>query len=476
MNILKALLVGIFISLSLFTSAQDSLQVMSLNDFYALVISNHPLAKQANTLPAAAKSEISMARGGFDPLLKSDFENKEFSSKNYWTEWESKLTLPLWFGPDLKLGYDNNTGKFLDNSRITPDGGLTYVGITVPLGQGLLIDQRRAALRIAQLSATMADAEKVKLINKLLLEAAKDYWDWTYTFYRSRLQEESLRLATVRFNAIRDRVLLGDLPALDSLEAFIEVQNRENVLNQALLELNNAKLIAGTYLWDDSGRPVELSANILPGIAESDLEPLSSEQLAVLLQLAGDRHPELVKFSVKLDQLAIERRWAAEKLRPKLNLDYNFLRSGDRPFTTAEQNWSLDNNYKLGVNFSVPLFLRNERGKLSLTKIKISQTAYEQQQATRDIQTQVLTSWNELVALRSQLLVQEAQVVNTARMLDGEQYRFDNGDGSVFLINTRENALINSRIKLVELKTKFAKSKAFLYWSSGNLSGIYQTE
>ncbi len=447
--------------------AQDSLRSLSLPEYYKLVLSFHPLAKLANTLPDAAKKEIRIARGSFDPRLKSDFNEKEFSDKQYWSVWESKLEVPVWFGTDIKIAFDKNTGALLDNSLLTPAEGLTYVGITVPLGQGLLIDQRRAALKQAKLTAEMADAAKLSLINKLLLQVAKDYWDWVFTYERWLLHEESLRLAQIRFNAVRDRVLLGDLPAIDSLESYIEVQNRQAIQTQSFLEYSNARLIAANNLWNKEGEPVIPAAEVIPEVQPQDIEALSPVQRDALLKLAAENHPELLKLKVKRDQLDIDRRLAGEKLRPKLNLDYNFLRSGNSPWTTREQEWTWNNNYKLAVNFSVPLFLREERGKLGLTKIKIGQLSFDQQQLSREIITQVQTTWNELTGLRQQIEVQESVVLNNSRMLEGEQFRFTNGEGSVFLMNTRENSLINSRIKLIELKTKYAKSKAFLFWAAG---------
>lgn len=462
---LKIKFLFLFVLLVAQSKAQDSLQLMSLSDFYRIVLTCHPLAKQAATLPDAARSQIRMARGAFDPVLKSDYDEKELAGEDYWKIWQSKLEIPVWLGADLKVAYDNSTGKYLDNSVLTPDGGLSYVGFTMPLGQGLLIDQRRATLKQAKLSAELADADKISMINKLLLQAAKDYWDWTFTYNKFLLHEESLRLALVRFNAIRDRVLFGDLPAIDSLEAFIEVQNRQTILAQSAMEYNNARLIASNNLWNEAAEPLETTAAVIPALEAQDMEAISSEQLALLLKLSMENHPELLKLNLKIDYLTIERKLAAEKLRPKLNFDYNLLRSGDQPWNSDE--WATENNYKYGFNFSFPLFLREERGKLGFTKIKIQQTNFDRQQRSREIKTQVQTSWNELVALKEQMTVQESQVQNSTKMLDGEQYRFNNGEGSIFLINTRENNLINSRIKLIELKTKFAKSKAFLYWAAG---------
>lgn len=457
-------------SFSLVSQGSDSAVVFSLHEFYKLVLAYHPLARQANTLPAEAKSELRMVRGAFDPEFKGFFDEKRLDGSNYWSVWQSRLTVPLWSGTDIKVAYDKATGKELDASLLTPDGGLSYVGITIPLGQGLLIDQRRAALRQAQLALEAADAQKVVYINKLLLQVAKDYWDWFFTYERLSMHEESLRLAGVRFNAVRDRVLLGDLPALDSLEAFIEVQNRLNVLNQSRLEYNNARLIASNHLWNDRGEPVMFDTALVPAILSEDLEMVTAEEMATLMISAGE-HPELVGMNVKIGQLDIERRWAAEKLRPKLNFDYNFLRPGRYPWVNTEQPWRTDDNFKYGLQFSVPLFLRQERGKLGLVRIKRSQADFERQQLSREIRTRIEVSRNEMSALQEQIRIQEEQVRNAERMLQGEQFRFDSGEGSVFLMNTRENALINSRIKLEELKSKFGKSRALLYWSAGNLAG-----
>lgn len=453
----------------LLAQQDTSLRVLTFEDYSRLVYAWHPVARLSETLPEAAKGELRMARGAFDPVLKQDWDRKELDDKEYWNTWKSGLNVPVWYGFDLKLNYENNRGEKLDNALFTPENGLTYAGISVPLGQGLLIDQRRASLRQAQLGVRIAAAERVKLINKLLLQAAKDYFDWAFTFNRLRLHRQSLQLAEIRFQAVRERVLFGDLPALDSLEAYIEVQNRQNILTQSEMEYNNARLIASNHLWSEQQAPLEIDANVLPQIAAAELQQPPAGVLDSLLVQAQSLHPEIEKFAAKLEQLDVEKRWAAEKLRPKLQVDYNFLRSGSRPWSTETQNFSLDNNYKMGVQFSVPLLLRQERGKLSLTKLKIRQTDWERQQTAREISNAIRTTYNEMLAIRTQVSLQEEQVLNAARMLEGEQFRFSNGEGSVFLMNQRENSMIGAQIKLEELKAKFGKSKALFYWSAGAL-------
>lgn len=465
---MKRILIILLIVLNGFAGyGQDSLR-MRLTDFYRLILQYHPLARQAANLPDMARKEIRTARGAFDPVLKSVYEEKKFDQKNYWSIWESGLVVPVWTGADVKIAYDQNKGRLLDDQFLVPEEGLSYFGISVPLGQGLLIDQRRASLRQAQQLEKMAEAERVKAINKLLLTAAKSFWDWQFTYRRLQFHEEGVRLASQRFEAVRGRVLFGDLPAIDSLEAYIEVQNRRTILLQSEVDFQNARLIASNFLWDENQQPVKILPALVPVSDASERDTMHAVERDLLLELAKINHPELIKLQAKRTQLEIEKRLAQEKLRPKFNFDYNFLSEG-QPGSADIQQFSLNNNYKMGFTFSMPLFLREERGKLGLARLKIQQTTYDQQQITRDILTDINTAWNELNTFKEQVVIQEEQTRNAALMLDAELFRFNNGESSVFLVNTRENALVNARIKLAELQAKYEKSKAVLLWAAGVL-------
>jgi outer membrane protein TolC len=53
--------------------------------------------------------------------------------------------------------------------------------------------------------------------------------------------------------------------------------------------------------------------------------------------------------------------------------------------------------------------------------------------------------------------------------VEAEEKRFENGESSLFLINSRENKALESQEKLIELKTKYYKSIFALQWISGKL-------
>ena len=56
---------------------------------------------------------------------------------------------------------------------------------------------------------------------------------------------------------------------------------------------------------------------------------------------------------------------------------------------------------------------------------------------------------------------------NFEKLARGENLRFRAGEGTLFLVNSRENKLLEARQKLIELKTKWQKSKLAVQWAAG---------
>ena len=176
---------------------------------------------------------------------------------------------------------------------------------------------------------------------------------------------------------------------------------------------------------------------------------------------------ELIKLDNKIKQLEIETRFAKNKLLPKLNVDYNFLSRGNDFGNLVNSSNFLQTNYKLGGNFSFPLFLREERGKLKATNYKLAETKYDFSMAARFVNTDLQRSYNESVLFAQQIVLQKNIVDYSKRLRDAEETNFDNGESSLFLINSREMTLISNEIKFVELQSKFIKSSAEIYYNSG---------
>lgn len=453
------------------TQPQDT-AVFSLNDLSALMLANHPIIRQANLLSEEARQEVMQARGGFDPKLASGFDRKQFGNPDdakslYYNKWANELKVPVWWGgADLKVTYDRFVGQAVNPETRTSNSGLAGVGLSIPLGQGLLIDARRATLKQAQTMLTAAEAERVKQINKVWFSAAKEYWTWYLAYQQVTFLREGFDLADTRFLAVSRRAQIGDAAAVDSVEAKITAQDRQVQLEQALVSLQNAKLMLSTYLWNDSSQPLELPDRAVPQPPAEGV--VKADAFQQLLARAADQHPELLKLDAKVQQLAIEERFRRELLKPQINVTGTLL-SQPPLFATqgpAYYDFSL-NNYKVGVDFLFPLFLRKERGKLKQVQIKAQQTTLERTQTNRDIQNGVQAAYNDLLALERQIQIQQQSVRNQVVLVRAEQQKFDMGESSLFLVNTRESKLIDMQIKLAELRSKYQKAVAELYYTAG---------
>jgi len=448
---------------------QPDTTVFPAQAFYELIRLNHPIVKQAGLFGEEAEQVLMQARGAFDPKLSTYYDRKEFARTLYYDHWQNKLSVPLWVsGIDLNVSYDRNNGKYINPQETTPPSGLAGVGLAMPIGQAMLIDARRNAVRQARLLINLAEADRVKQVNKTLFDAAKTYWEWFLAHRQRRLLVEGYDLADRRFRALRQRALLGDAAMIDTTEALITVQDRLVQRQQAELDEQNARLRVNTFLWNAEGQPVELPVTAIP--QEPSLASPDENLLQALLDQAAQRHPELLKLDIKNQQLTLEERFRRAMIQPQIQLNAMLL--SETPRIDLPYNWSSyyalrPQNYKVGLDFVFPLFLRKERGKLREVQVKNQQVVLERQQTGRDITNTVQSAYNQLQTLQQQITVQQQVIANQQRLLEAEQQKFEIGESSLFLVNSRETKQIDLRVKGEELKTKYQKAIAELYFVAG---------
>ena len=164
-------------------------------------------------------------------------------------------------------------------------------------------------------------------------------------------------------------------------------------------------------------------------------------------------------------QMEVEKRLAREVLKPKLNFNYYAINQPINPEGITPL--SLNNNYKLGVDFSFPLFLRKERAKLSLTQLKITNARLKLSQTERDIINNLTITFNELVNLQSIIVGQRDMIKGYERLLAAELTNLEQGESDLFRINLQQERLIQSQSKWLKSLVETEKFKAQLYWAAG---------
>jgi outer membrane protein TolC len=465
------------------TPSTDS--VFSLQNFLQLIADNHPSVKQANLLNRVAEAELLAAKGGFDPKIYGDFEQKFFNQKTYFNVGEAGVKVPTWYGVEVKSSYSYAGGNFVNPSEVIPSTGQGLIGVSVPLLQGFVLDERRANLQKARQSQLLNASERAVLLNDVAFSATQIYWKWAFYVENRRIFQEALRLAKVRFSATKIAFEQGDRMAMDTLESFILVQDRQLQANEANLDVQEARLKLANFLWNNQNKPSYIYDDVkadssyrydnkilipsylydkaVPDFQKNGIYTEGSSNRANLLETMAETHPALKIYAAKMVQLNIEKQLKREKLKPKLNANYNVLSNA------LAFNSLFTDNYKWGISFSTSTLFRAERGDLELTKIKIESTDLLRQQKALELKNKLQLAFNEFDNALIQNQLYTKTVDNYRQLLALENSRFQLGESSLFLLNNREIKLIEAQVKLVKLQTELQIARAAIDWAAGRL-------
>ncbi|MFT5751029.1 MAG: outer membrane protein TolC [Dokdonia sp.] len=442
-------------------------RTLSFEEYLGYVKQHHPLLKQANLQLSVGEANLLKARGGFDPQVEVDYDRKKFKETEYFDQLNATFKIPTWYGIEFKANFEENTGEFLNPSLNVPEGGLYSAGVSFSLAQGFLINERMAMLKQARFFIDQTAAQRDLLVNDLIFQASKTYFEWIEASNEQKIYGNFLRNAELRFQGVKRSVEEGDKAAIDSTEAKIIFQTRRLNLEAARLKTRKAALKASNFLWLNDV-PLEIEEDIVPILPDNSI----IESSLYLEGITNDpemvaNHPKLRSLNAKVEGLEVERSLKRNKLLPKLDVQYNFLTP------TADQFNSFNTaNYKGGVNFSVPLFLRKERGDVRLANLKLQEVTFERVATSLALQNKIAAVNAEIASLQEQNSLIDGIVINYETMLTAEERKFELGESSLFLINSREQKLIEATLKANALQVEFLNANASLY----NALGISEPE
>jgi len=438
------------------------INILSYEEYIGYVKAHHPLMKQANLKLTEGEAKLLKARGGFDPKVEVDYDRKKFKDSEYWDILNGTFKIPTWFGLEFKANFEQNTGEFLNPQFTVPEDGLYSAGVSLDALRGFLVNDRVADLRMAKAFVLQTQADRDLLLNDLIFEATKAYLKWLQAYNEETIYSNFLDNARIRLEGIESSVNAGDRAAIDITEARIIYQTRQLNLEAARLERIKASLKASNFLWLNEV-PLEIQENVIPG-------PPSVEILTASLQLDGitdtsvlvDNHPKLRSLDAKIQGLEVDRSLKRNNLLPRLNLEYNFL----NPDVDAWNGYNTA-NYKAGVNFSLPLFLRKERGDLRLANVKLQDAEFDRMGTSLNLQNKITAANEEINSLIQQQSLIEDIVEDYRVLVRAEERKFELGESSLFLINSREQKLIEASLKENEVQVKSLKATAILYNALG---------
>lgn len=441
-------------------AARDTGPVVAFESFYAQVLANHPVARAARLARDQATQDVRIARGAFDPTLVATWDRKAEKGSDKYSEVDAELKLPTITGADVKVGYSRGLGPSLNPQNGTPNAGQLALGLSVPLGQRLITDERRNALAQARAALDFAENDRVSIVNALLLRATRDYARWFEAWRRAAIARDGVGLADFRLRAVRSRFANGEAPAIDTLEARLEVNRREGIRVQEEQTLFTATILLQAYLWDERGMPADLPDGARPS-ADRFADPVAFERVATWLAAAERAHPELAKIGARIRQIEAQRLFLGQQFIPFAALDVSALADADKTDGIADAGtWG--DNYKFGATFRSPVLYLRERGRFSQVNQRLDQQRQLEAQLRRDIRNAVLVGANDVRAVDDQITLQAVTVQQSRGMLAGEQRRFENGESSLLIVNLRERLVLDEEVRLASLQARAAVVRAEL--------------
>ena len=446
--------VFLFFSATIFFAQEKEQDVLTLPEYLAWVIQDHPESKNARLLEEAGNAQWLQSKGLLDPVLSSKWKDKFYDGQSYYQRSETQVAFQSPFALGLVAQWDVNSGDYLDPEAYTGKDGLMALGVNLPLLQGLMFDETRLALRRAEQIQAMSVLEKQMALNELLFQSTMLYLDWYIAEERVQLQKEMMDASAVRLGAVRSRFIVGDRPAIDTLEAFAQWQTRNIAWQEAQLFSIKARLAMTAFLPELNDKKNILSLGLLPEKTLATTLPTYSLTMDMQNWLMG--HPMVQWYQSKTKVLEWEEKWKREKLKPKLNVEYHLL---NKELTSNGGDFSVQ-NYRWGVQFAFPLFVRDARGQLQLQRIKQLENENDLSLKTNGLAQKARALEQQERIVKNQESRAETNSIYYQQLWEAELQRLELGESSVFMVNQRENAWIDQRIKALEYEQKWIQTKA----------------
>lgn len=450
-----------FVNIAFLAIGQDSATVLRYETYMEAVLRHHPLAQKAELKIKLAAAEMLGAKGNLDPILNSSWDQKNFDDKLYFRHYGGNISLPTKLGIDIVGGYNFAEGSFVDPENSITGRGLWNAGIEVNILQGLIVNERKIALDKAEVFQGLAEVEQKNMLNDLLYDATYAYLVWQQFYAANAILNENIAIADTYFENTKISYLNGEKTTLDTLEAYIALQDALITLQKNDTDLLKARFSLENFLWLDQ-KPIQLLEMTIPQpVQDYIFDPI------LLLDIPSiENNPAIVIVKNKIALAQLDQRLKQEKLKPKLKLKYNPL--------LATTNQSIvpiysPNDYKWGMEFTMPLLFRSAKADVQRGKIKLQELEFDLQNKSNELQNKIENSYQQQQILTQQMTMLQSNLEGYKLLLDGENEKFRLGESSVFILNKRQEKYITSQLKLIELNIKRQTELLKFYYFSNQL-------
>lgn len=430
---------------------------LTLKEVLASSAQHSPQIVEALIRVRQADARLTSARGAFDIVFDADSQVRPLGQDDG-SYVEGRVTRPLETnGGGLYGGYRLSRGDLpiYEDRYFTNEAGDLILGGYFSLLRDRYIDSRRAQVAIAQRDIDIADFERQLIALGVQRRAIAAYQNWVASGQRVRTFRELIGLATSRQTQIDRTIELGSRAEIVGAENQQNVVRRQVLLVRSEQELAQAANDLSFFLRDAEGTPVTPGDDRLPAAFPDFKVPLVGPDTIRAIE-----RPDLDGITARVEQAETRLMLARNDLRPRLDVRGEVSQSlGER----GEGGPSRDGiRSYFGLRFSVPLEQRSARGRIAEAQAEIE----VQNVRRRLIEDQILVEVKGLaVAVNAAERLRGLARDETAlaeRLAAAERRRFALGAADLIVVNLREEAAADARLRQLDVELRRAAARAEL--------------
>lgn len=429
---------------------------LSLEDVIRSVNERHPLLRAAEQERALASADLLSAEGGFDPTIKARATTIPVGPyTNDRVEAYVELPTSVW-GTRVFAGYRASRGDFAvyDGKQITGGWGEARAGVQVPLWRDGPIDRRRASLRRAELGIDGAKLGVGQQRIETVRAASLRYWDWVAAGYRVNVTRENLTNAVARDSALAIRVERGEIPAFERAENERVVHQRTAQVAAAERSLQNASIELSMFVRAPDGSPIRADVSRLPSafppVEPERLDGRAAEATALALR------PELPRLELMQEQARVDRDlWNNQR---KLGID--LVAAGAKDFGAVYDARLSRPELELSVLVDVPLWTRTQDGRVRAAEATLARLAHQRSFARDRIVADVRDAQSAVAMAIERIAATRKEVLTSKQLVLAERQRFELGEGTLLIVNLREQALVEAQQREIDALADYQKALA----------------
>lgn len=420
----------------------------------------YPQVLAAREKVRAEAGKLLSSQGAFDPYAEQTSRSR--LSGYYDGRYTSaKVVQPFAdFSSSIYGGYKVSGGDFpiYEDEAFTLDAGEIKIGAVFSLLRDRDIDERRAKLRDSRIALDQSELDAMLTRVRVQHDAMTAYADWIAAGEALAVYRDLLQLAEARNEGLDIRIQEGDLASVYLNENRQYILRRRGFVVEAERKLVAAANKLSLYLRQADGTPrLPLEAE-LPRRWPNPPAAIDPGSIDAAIRAALRARPEVGVLAADIERERLNLALGKNQLKPRIDLNLEAARdfgSGDPTRVGTDAIVRLD--------VTIPIETRKARGQIDAAQANLSRLDLDRRLLEERIDVEIRTLANDLSAAYRFVDLATQEVEQADVLSRAERDRFAEGASDFFLVNLREEAAANARVREIEAHLRYLGALADFY-------------